>query len=68
MLQSYEPKKHTVITKKLLFSQANEQQTKGRRYNNLEKIEEIRLEYLSEMMIVYIFGLFRFCLFVCLFL
>ncbi|XP_058805797.1 dynein regulatory complex subunit 3-like [Phymastichus coffea] len=47
MLQSYEPKKYTVITKKLLLSQANEQATKGRRHTALEKIEEIRLEYLN---------------------
>ena len=51
MLESYEPLKHTVVTKGLLLELANEQQSRRRRrrvITDLEKVEEIRLEYLSK--------------------
>ncbi|OXU31637.1 hypothetical protein TSAR_016127 [Trichomalopsis sarcophagae] len=50
MLQSYEPKKPTVVTKELLLTLANEQQSRRRRrriITALDKIDEIRLEYLN---------------------
>lgn len=65
MLRSYEPKRHTVVTKDLLLGLANEQQSKRRRRRTLAKLDvvhEIRLEYLSER---WLFVFFIFILVCC---
>ena len=53
MKTSYEPPKFNVITKDLLLSLANEQQKASRRRKNiakLEKIEDIRIAFLSKIL------------------
>ncbi|KAL7300317.1 hypothetical protein TKK_0006946 [Trichogramma kaykai] len=50
MLQTYQPKRHEVVTKELLLSLANEQQPRRKRkrnINSLDQVQEIRLEYRS---------------------
>ncbi|XP_011503446.1 PREDICTED: leucine-rich repeat-containing protein 48-like [Ceratosolen solmsi marchali] len=54
MLQSHESKKYTIITKDLILTLANEQQSRRRRRRTIDvlnKIEEIRLEYLNILQI-----------------
>ena len=56
MLQTYEPKKHTVLTKDSILKLSNEQQSRKKRKRNitsLDKIEEIRLEYMSKFFVKY---------------
>ncbi|KAJ8679642.1 hypothetical protein QAD02_015429 [Eretmocerus hayati] len=60
MLQSYEPKKHTIVTKDLLLNLANEQQSRYKRRRtiaSLDAVQELRLEHLNILQIDYMWPL-----------